>query len=125
MRPVSKKRAKTMRRVSPIRKAYLAEFTRCVVCGVAAADQVHEIARGSHRAAAIEAPCTWLATCWSCNHLLLTDAAEYPLERQLAIKFRVDPGRIDLGEFNALRGRDPGAITWEDLEPWLIDLLGR
>lgn len=123
MKPISKKRARLMRRVSPLRKAYLEEYTHCMVCGVAPANQVHEMARGSHREAALETPCAWLATCWSCNHLLLTDASRYPIARQLAIKFLRDPGRFDLGEFNALRGRAPGAITWEDVEIWLEEML--
>lgn len=119
MRHRSKKRARLERRLRPLREAYLEEFGKCVVCGWEPADQVHEIAKGSHRALAIAEPCTWLAVGFDCNMGRLNDYSLYPLERQLAIKWIHDRKRFDLARFNELRGRAPTAITIADIKKYI------
>lgn len=119
MRKQSKKRAKLMRTVGPERKAYIAEFGKCMACGSRKRLCVHEMAKGSHREAALSEPCTWLVACWLCNTRYLEDYSIWPLARQLATKLKYDPDRFDLERFNEIRGRAATAITIEEVRQWL------
>ena len=116
LRRISKKRSALLRAIGPDRRAYIHEFGACVACGSKRALSVHEIACGAFRAKAFAEPCTWLCLCFACNSGPFTDYSVWPLERQLALKLRVDESRFDLEKFNALRGRASGAITMEDLQ---------
>ena len=118
LRKRSPKRAAADRKVAPERKAYSAEFLICQCCNKRKAVDVHEIARGSHRAKAVVDPATWLALCRQC-HEELGDYSKWPIVRQLALKLVNDPGRFDLGRINEIRGRSDGAITLEDVSQYL------
>ena len=45
--------------------------------------------------------------------------AQWPIERQLALKMLVDPQYFDLLKICELRGRAPTAIVLEDVVPYL------
>jgi hypothetical protein len=82
------------------------------------------MACGSHRQAALSERCTWLAVCRDCNCHHLTDYAEWPLLRQLAVKWICDRPHFDLPRFNEIRGRAPTAIEWHEVVVaicWEID----
>ena len=111
LRPVSKKRAKLQREVSGPRAAYVKEQGRCAVCGATENLAVHEIAKGSHREAALSEEEAWLVACWTCNSGPLNDYSLWPIERQLALKALCDAERYDRRKVNELRGRAPEAIN--------------
>lgn len=118
MNRVSKKRAELNRKAKPIRESYKAEWVMCQVCCQRVAVDLHEIARGIHRAAAISEPCTFLCLCRGC-HDKLGDMREWPICRQLAAKLLADPAKFDLARFNEIRGRAEGAITMSDVVMYL------
>lgn len=111
LRPVSKKRAKLMRKVSPERNHFLAEHPNCAVCSVGLSVDVHEIARGSHREEALEKRETWLAVCRDCHS---TKLESMPIPEQLALKAMQDSEVYDddgREKVTKIRGRAPGAVT--------------
>lgn len=118
MRRVSKKRARLMREVAAKRRAFREEFPECVVCG-SPTTEVHEMACGSHREKALAERCTWLPTCTYCNQHKLDGYQEFPIVRQLALKWVLDRESFDLLLFNEIRGRAPTAITMADVIPWI------
>lgn len=122
MRHTSKKRAAYDRLYTQQRKDYLVEFPRCMVCGQRS-ECVHEIARGTCRKVAFGEPCTWLATCAVCNCGPLTDAKEWPVARQLALKLLQDGKRYDRCRVNVIRGRCPEAITEAEVTAWMHTLI--
>jgi hypothetical protein len=73
------------------------------------------MASGSYRELALSQRCTWLAVCTHCNCYRLTDRSEWPLVRQLAIKWIRDKHHFYLTQFNAIRGRAPNAIEWHEV----------
>jgi hypothetical protein len=84
---------------------------------------VHEITRGVHREAALSERLACMVLCGHCNGELFTDYAIWPLERQAALQCLLcadiaEPGEI-LAKLNSLRGRAPGAISWQDVAPYL------
>lgn len=100
MRPVSKKRASLMRRVSKIRQMICEERGPwCQICGKIRRLACHEIARGCDRAQALGARCAILAVCSECNTGPLDDAALWPRERQLALLQARCPHDYDLAAF--------------------------
>ena len=119
LRRVSKKTAKVDRAIKREREEYREEFHICQVCNRALATDVHEVARGSHRAKAKLERCCWLAVCAPCHSEKLSDYSQFPITRQLAVKLVADPKFFDLKRFNEIRGRSPEAITLEDLQKWL------
>ena len=118
MKKYSAKRAELNRKAKPIREEYKAEWVMCQVCCQRVAVDLHEIARGVHRAAAISEPCTFLTLCRLC-HNDLGDLREWPICRQLAAKLLADPTKFDLARFNEIRGRAEGAITMGDVVMYL------
>lgn len=118
MRRVSPKRQARNRATSQPRKDFLLEMDfRCCVCGTRNASTVHEIARGSGiRDAALSERCAWLCACWLCNSGCLNDYGRWSLVEQLALKLLTDAEHFDLERINVLRGREPGAITREEVD---------
>jgi len=82
-------------------------FDHCFLCGEPGTD-VHEIARGAHRAKALTEPATWLKVCKWC-HASKVDGM--PIARQLAYKMIHDPEHYDRQAVNRLRNRQPDAVT--------------
>lgn len=83
----------------------------CFICGRDGTD-VHEIARGSHRAAAVAHPAAWLKLCRLCHR----DAvAAMPVARQLAYKMVHDPEHYNRLAVNNLRRRAPNAISEQEV----------
>lgn len=121
MRHTSKKRATLMRKWGPIRAAFVMETNFCWVCGRTWNLCVHEMARGSHREKALTERLTWLVACGQCNSGPLHDHREWPLARQLALKYMHDQEHFDLVGFNRLRDREPDAITFDQVEKWVLD----
>lgn len=95
MRFQSKKQAAAYRKYRAIRGAYCEEFPQCMWCNVRGT-AVHEILNGPYRMKAFGEPATWLALCSVCNCDVFTDKLAWPWERQLALKFLIDPTRMDL-----------------------------
>lgn len=121
MRFQSKQRAKSERTDRKNRVAFVLEFGFCWACLTTYSIDCHEMAKGCHRGQAIktENDFTWFSACNDCNQGCLNDYSEFPLERQLALKYIFDRTRFDLVAFNRLRGRDDNAITMADLRPWI------
>jgi hypothetical protein len=114
MRRLSKKRASALKRISDDRKAFLAEFPRCMICGTKQSRDVHEIARGASRGKAEQFRQTWLALCGWC-HDAVDDYEQWPITRQLAVKRRCDPAWYDRVFVNRLRNRADDAITEDEV----------
>ena len=87
---------------------YKLDADRCQVCSTCMATDVHEIASGAARQAAVSERCAWLAVCRVCHHNL-HDYTAWPLEKTLALKLLKDPNWFDLAKINELRGRAPTA----------------
>lgn len=97
MRPVSKKRQELMKKVKPIRDALRAEVGCCEICGCSRGTlDVHEIARGVHRAASLDKPFALLIVCRACHDEKLSQPAEWPEARQLAILAKSRPAQFSL-----------------------------
>ena len=114
LRRVSKKTAAENRKIAPLRKAYKAEFHMCMRCLRRLSEDVHEIAKGSHRAKAKMLPSCWLSLCREC-HCSMDDYRIWPVSKQLALKLVSDPTNFDLEEVNRVRGRADTAITLGDV----------
>jgi hypothetical protein len=127
MRRNTKKRAKADRRASKPRKAFQNEFPWCWFCENAPSAGVHEIASGTgNRGPAVQQRFTWAAACWNCNSKRLTDKGpkgEWPIRRQLAVKWINDRDHLDLVAFNRLRGEDDNSITMAEIIPHICRLL--
>lgn len=123
MKPVSKERSALMRKWGPIRAQFVMETNCCWVCGRTYNLGVHEIARGIHREAAFTERMTWIVACGECNCGPLHDHRAWPLAKQLALKWVHDRPHFLLEEFNVLRDREPGAITWAEVVVWICRLV--
>ena len=104
-----------------------AAHDECMVCGwtwgMWTSDarrrlETHEIARGPARQAALKAPAAWLRLCNMC-HDEMDSLRLWPIARQLAIKKLQDPEHYDRIKVNELRGRQPDAITEEEVDECL------
>lgn len=114
------KRAKADRRVAKPRAAFRDEFPWCWYCEDAPATDVHEMASGvGNRSKAVQERFTWGSSCNDCNCNRLTDKREWPLERQLAVKWINDREFFERVAFNRLRGRADNAITMAEIIPWI------
>ena len=109
MKRVSSKRAALMRVVERERDLFRSVMQSCMICGVRAVD-VHEIAQGAAREAALAERCAWLLLCRRC-HADVHDQSEWPIARQLALKLLRDCDFLDIDRVCELRGRAVGAIT--------------
>lgn len=120
MKRSNPKRAKADRRAAKPRAAFRDEFPWCWFCEEAAATDVHEMASGvGNRAKAVQERFTWAAACNDCNCHRLTDKSEWPLARQLAVKWINDRASFDRVAFNRLRGRADNAISWAEVIYWI------
>jgi hypothetical protein len=99
-----------------MRDEYRESHPDCAWCGEAVASQLHEIARGPARDAALSVPAAWLHLCETCHPLM----DRLPVAAQLAIKRISDPTHYDRRAVNRLRGRDENAITDADVTEWLL-----
>ena len=119
---MTRKRRRFLRKVAGPREAFRqAHHYTCMACGCSGAGDVHEIARGPHRHAAMSEPACWLLLCRSCHEDM--GAPDYPIARQLALKQIRDAGNYDRRRVNVLRGRQPEAITEEEVNQWVEDFL--
>jgi len=118
MRRQSLKRQKLMREIAPWRKEFIQSVGICEICG-AIPHLVHEISRGIHREESLNKPYAVLVLCTHCHDDIHTGIGKWPLERQLAALGASRPGDFNLEKFNILRGREPGAIDFLDLLPYL------
>ena len=118
MKPISDKRRKLMRGVFIPRTQFRQRFIHCWSCGTSPAG-IHEILRGGSRGVALAEPCCWFAACWFCNTADLNDAIEWPVNRQLAVKYVEDPGGFDLQLFLELKREAVTSITFADLKPFI------
>jgi hypothetical protein len=125
MRSISTKRAKANAAARLERANFLLEFPRCMVpwCRAASCD-VHEIARGSSRARAINRRIAWLALCRKC-HDQFADASLWPVDMQLALKAMWDADYLDVPGVNELRGRAVNAIDTRDMVLATLKLVRR
>lgn len=79
----------------------------------------HEIANGPNRQKALDKPYAILVLCWFDNGYTVTNKAEWPEARQLAVLLRHAPEDFDLKAYleltspNALR-----RIEMEEIERW-------
>lgn len=97
-------------------------FDRCMICQMPVFGDVHEIARGPFRQAALEEPAAWLYVCRTCHEGKL---AAMPIADQLAIKLIHDPLHYDRVTVSILRGRAAEAVSAADVEEALISHFGR
>ncbi len=74
----------------------------------------HEIPRGVFRQKAFKVPAAWLRLCLT-HHDEVDDLSVWPIARQLALKYLMDRGYYDRVKVNLLRGRQPEAITEEEV----------
>ena len=100
------------------RRQFLSEFPICWFCGFQSATDVHEITRGPCRVLAYGERCAWGAACRDCNCFRLTDKNEWPIERQLAIKWIRDREHFDLEKINEIR-RGIGLVSATDVAVWI------
>lgn len=103
------------------RDLYRWEFPMCQWYGCdQPAAELHEIARGPARRAALAARAAWLNLCRNCHQ-------QYGLSHlvvlQLAVKKLADPEGYDRQAVNVLRGRQPEAITEAEVDSVLTKLL--
>ena len=120
IRSVSSKRRKRMNEVRPLRQALVEAAGRCMACRVSARDarlDCHEILNGALRDKTLDEPCSLLVLCWNCNSNKMTDKAEWPVARQLALLQERDPDSYDLVRFNWLRNPNaPRFVTQNEVE---------
>lgn len=85
------------------------EFSRCWICGITPLYDlhIHHIVRGVNRSRARSERCALIRTCARCHNTL----DGMPIVTQLAIKAIHDFDHLDIVKVNALRRRQPGAIT--------------
>lgn len=117
--------------VTAFRAALREEVGRCEICGAApgrhvrntpaelAALNCHEIANGIHRQKALDKPFAILVLCAWCNQYAVTNKAEWPQSRQLAVLQKKRPLHYDLAAFNHLVNPNaPDRITQEEVDDW-------
>jgi len=116
MKRISKKRSALLRKVKPLRDQYKAMFPWCQVPLCAAkATELHEISRGSSRGKSLGVRAALL-------HLCAFDHGQMdvlPVAGQLALKLLADPDGYDRIAVNLLRGRQPEAISAEEVAAWV------
>ena len=119
MRNKSKKRAKQDRDAESVRDEYRRLYPWCqrADCDELGTD-VHEIARGPARHKALQERCCLLHLCRA-HHDELGDYSQWPISRQLALKKWADPEFYNRRLVNEIRGREPEAITEEEVMYWL------
>lgn len=110
--------AKEDREYAKWRLLQLVKHQMCTVYPNYVATEIHHVARGQHRRAALMEECATAPVSEEGHRLM----ESWPIEKQLAAKLCASPeqaAEVDLPRFNELRGRAPGAITIADLAPYL------
>ena len=109
-----------------IRRAYLEEMVRGLVCHRREAALVHEIVGGGLRRQTVGDPPFWLALCDPCHREIHSHPKRWPRSRQLAHKIMRDPSRFDLDRVNhVISGGRSSPIGYDDIVEWLdIRLVG-
>jgi len=112
-----------MREVKPIRDALRNEVGCCEICGCSRGTlDVHEIARGVHRAAALDKPFALLIVCRSCHDEKLSQPAEWTEARQLAVLAKSRPKQFSLTDYLALTSpRAPRRIEIAEITKWFTE----
>lgn len=117
MRRRSNKTAALYRAHDVERRQFEADFPNCMFCGRYGGVSVHEIFAGSYRLLAFKVRACWLSLCSDCNCNRATDHAEFPWERQLAIKLELDPNGFDMAAVDAVLA--PRRIDWAAVLNWV------
>ncbi len=121
--PISSKRRKRMKEVKSLRSSLIKQAGRCMVCSVStnrARLACHEILNGPLRDKTLSEPCSLLVLCWDCNSNKMTDKAEWPVARQLAVLQDKNPEHYDLVRFNWLRNPNaPNYVTQEEVNAFI------
>lgn len=123
MRRVSVRRAELIATVEPERQAFRESWAWCWICGEAATD-IHEIARGCHRAQSLAERCNWIRCCRSC-HADLSDYGRFPVVWQYALKLIWDQDFYDRIRINELRGRASEAVTDAEVREVMQEVFAR
>lgn len=120
MKRFSSRRRARLTEVAPFREAFKLEIGRCERCSKRRHLDVHEIARGIHRQAALDKRYALLCLCRTCHdHVGVWGRA-----KQLAVLYVRRPYDFDLSAFHALTGRvfpDLGDVM-EWVEPLMDEL---
>lgn len=125
MRPVSKRRAKLLRKVAGPRADYAEQFQICQFPGCPNSGvDIHEMARGCDREVAIQNRCCWLFLCRDDHDMVGEQPDTFPIARQLAWKMWFDPAGYDRQLFNTIRGQQPDAITFAEVDEWVTSDFG-
>lgn len=118
LKPKSSEQARMERKHRLARQGFRFEFPSCWFCGRPTTD-VHELtANGSCRSQAYGERCCWAASCNWCNCHRLTDKCEWPIARQLAVKWINDRVWFNLDRFNEIRRGLP-RTAWADVAAWI------
>lgn len=114
MKRLSLKRRARLAEVQELDRLYRLSHPRCEAFNCAYVSvEIHHMARGIYRNAALSEPCAWLCLCAYCHADVHNKGV--PLLTQLKWKRlssdRHKDGTWDLERFNELRGRAKGAVT--------------
>lgn len=128
MKRISDKRRKRIAQAKPIRDALLKRVARCEKCGhdprkarrgaIAWRLDVHEIARGPARDAALDQPSCLLVLCRPCHDEIHEHPHAWLEERQLALLATSRPEDVDLKTYNEVKGLGPTRITLMEVQRW-------
>lgn len=124
----TRKRAKADRAVKSERDAFVELFPRCWNCGgwPTCCDEI--VSGMSQRSVGVQHRLAWTSLCPRCNCFELNGSSPRVLIRKLALKWVYDVEFFDLPMTNVMRGKDPGAIEFDELVPEIcriLDLEGR
>ena len=97
------------------RKEWSMRFNFCFLCGTWMFLETHEIARGCNRSKGLITPGCWIRVCRDCHRIV----EGWQVAKQLALKKWHDPEHYDRVAVNLARGRQPEAITEEEVEKHL------
>lgn len=120
MRRISKRKAARDRECREFCEQLKNELDRCELCGydqsraeaggqVVRALYTHHIARGIHRAKAMDKRFAVLVVCFFCHMNRIHGDEHWPESRQLAVLLKSRPHDHSLSDYNALIGLGAGA----------------
>lgn len=132
MKRMSKKTASRASDVRDFRLDLIREIGVCEICGhdparakagfLAWRLDLHEIARGVNRQAALDKRYALLCLCYKCHLERIHGELNWPESRQLAALKRSRPQDYNLVAYNLLIGRGPKRITEKDIAAWANDM---
>lgn len=102
---------------------WIQRHTVCWLCGWSPGDwsaqgkfwlTTHEIVRGCDRAKGVKLSAAWIRVCNVCHGVV----DGWPVSKQLWFKREHDPDNYDRVAVNLARGRQPEAITEEEVAQW-------